>query len=108
MKRKLGQFKDTKWPNQVVAALKPYRNGTLIDQAGAYCAVQGTNAKFGLNVRFRQQVTRRLPQHSAAGFACPAAAPLGAIHSAPSVGAYKTGIIPQKRRRNQALKLSRE
>ena len=70
---------------------------------GCYCAQHGSNARFKSNVRFRQQVIRRLPQLPAAGFACPAAAPLGATHSAPSVGAYKTGIIPQMRRRNQAL-----
>jgi hypothetical protein len=60
----------------------------------SYCAEHRTNAKFGLNVRFRQPVIRSLPQLSAAGFACPAAAaPLGATYPAPSVGAYKTGII---------------
>jgi hypothetical protein len=59
-----------------------------------YCAEHRTNARFGPNVRFRQPVIRSLPQPSAAGFACPAAAaPLGATYSAPSVGAYKTGII---------------
>src|SRR5258708_162652 len=73
-----------------------------------YCAERGTNAKFEVNVRFRQQVIRRLPPPPAAGFACPAAAPLGATLSAPSVGAYKTGIIPQMRRSNgRRLKLPR-
>jgi hypothetical protein len=109
MNGKLGQLMDTTGSNQVVASMKTLSNRTIIDQAGRYCAEHGTNARFKLNVRFRQQVIRRLPQLPAAGFACPAAAaPLGATHPAPSVGAYKTGIIPQMRRRNgRRLKLPR-
>jgi hypothetical protein len=67
--------------------------GYFADNGHCYCAQHGTNARFGANVRFRQQAIRRLPQPPAAGFAYPAAAPLGATHFAPSVGAYKTGII---------------
>jgi hypothetical protein len=61
--------------------------------ASRYCAKHGTNARFGLNVRFSRQVIRKLPRLSSAGFAYSAAAPLGATNPAPSVGADKTEMI---------------
>jgi hypothetical protein len=67
-------------------------------RAQSNCFGQGTNARFGRNVRFRP---------TAAAFAYPAAAPLGAIHSALSVGAYKTGNLQVAPAGSQALNSSR-
>jgi hypothetical protein len=73
--------------------------GSLNARESKYCAEHGSNARFSLNVRFRLQAFQNLPQLVAAGFACPAAAPLGAPYPALSVGANKTGKILESRQK---------
>lgn len=58
-----------------------------------YCVQPAGSAKFMVNVHLRPQVIRQTLQFRAAGFACSAAAPLGATSHALSVGAYKTGKV---------------